>query len=285
MRSIGRAVLSLSTVAALALGSVAAFAPASSGTVAYPTLVGVRYAKHTGFDRVVFDFTGGTPSSWTTAYGTLVGEGTGTPIPVAGEATLVLRMEFARAHDDSGAATYPITKTLDPNLPALRQVKFGGDYEGYVTAGLGLRDRVAYKVFALSGPPRLVVDVTHPAPFRTTAASKAGTLSNVTVSGVRSGRHYGYDRLVFDVRGTALPAYAVRYSGDTSVLVVRLSGPGTARYLGATPVWIGLPGLRSARLVSSTGGALVFRVGTAQRHGFRVSLLRSPTRLVVDVKH
>lgn len=282
MRSIRRTVLILLTALGLSLGSVSV--PASAAP-AYPTLTGVRYARQAGFDRVVFDFAGANPS-WTARFGTLVGEGTGDPIPVAGAVDLVVRFNPARAHDDSGKATYPIRNTLDPNLPAVRQIRFGGDFEGYVSVGLGLRDVVAYKVYALTSPYRVVVDVRHPKPFRTSDVSASGTLSNIRVDRVRAARQAaGYDRVVWDLRGTAKPSYVVRYSGDTSLLLVKLTGPGTASYYGTTPMNVGLPGVRRITLGSKSGGTMIFRMSTAARHGFRVSFLTSPSRLVVDVKH
>ena len=46
-------------------------------------------------------------------------------------------------------------------MPALRQVRFGGEYEAHIAAGLGLAHRVGFRAFALSNPPRVVVDVAH----------------------------------------------------------------------------------------------------------------------------
>lgn len=282
MRGLRRTFLLLVTTLGLAAGSVAVTVPAS-GTTSYPTLTDVRYAQHSGFDRVVFDFIGETPS-WTAAYGTLRGEGTGDPIPVAGAVDLVVRFNPARAHDNDGRPTYPIQNTLDPNLPAVRQIKFGGDYEGYVTVGLGLRDRLAYKIYTLTN--RVVIDITHPVPFRTASLSGSGTASNVNVTGVRTAKHVaGYDRVVFDVKGTAAPAFVVRYSGDTSLLLVKIYGPGTATYGGTSPMNPGLPAVKRITLGSNSGGALIFRISTDARRGFRVIRLTSPTRLVVDVRH
>jgi hypothetical protein len=45
-----------------------------------------------------------------------------------------------------------------------RQVAYGGSYEGYTTIGLGVRARLPFRVFVLSGPgtgARLVIDVAH----------------------------------------------------------------------------------------------------------------------------
>lgn len=259
-----RTVRTLSIILGVSLAGVSGFAAPAVSTVSTPTLVNVRYAQHTGFDRVVFDWKNGLPSV-SAAYGTLRGEGTGDVIPLTGAADLVLRFTNARAHTDDGRPTYRMTTVLDPGLPTLKQVKFGGDYEGYVSAGLGLRDFVSYKVFTLLSPPRVVVDVAHSA--------------NVVVDRVRTGRHTGFDRMVFDVRGTTVPGFSVAYVPGTTTLAVRFAS--TTRYLGASPIWVGYPGLRSVRLYAPG----TFHARTAVNHGFKVSVLRDPVRLVVDVRH
>jgi hypothetical protein len=124
-------------------------------------LVNVRTGRHHAYDRIVFDFAGGTPD-FRVGYGTLVGGGTGDPIPLAGSATLVVAFTPAFAHDiATGAVTYDIRRVLDPNLPTLLQVKFGEDFEGHVTAGLGLAGRVGFRVLQLHAPDRIAVDVAH----------------------------------------------------------------------------------------------------------------------------
>jgi len=278
-----RTVRTLSIIAGLAItGALSAVSPAAATTTA--TLVDVRYARHAGFDRLVFEFQGGAGMSWSRQYGTLTSPGSGERIPVEGEATLVVRIDDARAHDGNYEPTYRL-RTLDPRLPALRQVKWGGDYEGTLTVGLGLMDRVAIKDYALFSPQRLVFDITHPKPFGTATVSTSGTASNVTGSGIRAGKHYHYDRAVFDVKGTAKPAVTVRYSGDTSLLLVKLSGPGTAHFTGTSPISPNLPGVKRVRLAYLSGGTMIFRIATAYRHGFRVQVLTSPVRVVVDVRH
>ena len=249
----------------------------------YPTLQDVRWAAQDGYDRTVFEFSGGTPG-YRVGYGTLRGLGSGETIPLAGAADLVVDFEFARAHDGNYRSTYPL-RTRDPLLRTLRQIKWGGDYEGYVRAGLGLREIVAFRVFTLGSPARVVVDVAHNSAFRTSGTTKSGTATNATVEEVRAARHPGWDRLVFDLAGSAVPGAVVRYSGDTSLLLVKVSGTSAASYGGPSPISFGLPAVRTVRLGADTGNAVIFRVATARRAGYRLTVLTSPPRLVVDVKH
>jgi len=165
-------VLTLAATVGLAL--TATTASASSTDLPPPTntatvigtgtggqLINVRTGRHATYDRTVFDFTGGTPG-YRVEYGTLIHQARGDNVPLAGAAALVIVFHWATAHDiNTGAPTYDMGRTLDPKLPTLRQIKFGGDFEGYVSAGLGLTGRVGFRVFQLHSPDRVVVDVAH----------------------------------------------------------------------------------------------------------------------------
>jgi hypothetical protein len=145
------------------LGAPTNTAPITAGPsgTGLPLLVNVRYGRHDAYDRTVFDFTGGLPG-YRVEYGTLYTEGKGDPVPIAGVATLAIHFHPAYAHNPStGASTYNLGQTLNPNLPTLRQIRFGGEFEGYVAAGLGLNKRAGFRVFTLTGPDRVVVDVAH----------------------------------------------------------------------------------------------------------------------------
>ena len=68
-------------------------------------------------------------------------------------------MRDARAHTQAGSVLFPSVKT--PLCPNLRQVKLAGDFEGVVSFGLGLRRKTGFRVFRLTGPTRIVIDVAH----------------------------------------------------------------------------------------------------------------------------
>ncbi len=85
----------------------------------------------------------------------------GRPVPLRGRAVLRVVLHGGQAGDRSGASTVHTPSTLTPEFPTLRQVRPAGDFEGVVTYGLGLRDRVGFRLFGLSNPTRVVVDVAH----------------------------------------------------------------------------------------------------------------------------
>ena len=68
-------------------------------------------------------------------------------------------LQIARAHTPRGTALLP--RTLTPLCPNLRQVKLAGDFEGYVSFGLGLQRRAGFRLWQTTSPDRIVIDVAH----------------------------------------------------------------------------------------------------------------------------
>lgn len=123
-----------------------------------PTLIGIRAASHPGYDRVVFDFVGGIPAEHGGAYvNQLIADGSGLPVPIAGRAILRMRFHVAAAHNEAGQPTAAAKVAFA--LPNVMQLVEAGDYEGYVTYGTGLLSRQPFRVFTLTGPDRVVVDI------------------------------------------------------------------------------------------------------------------------------
>ncbi|MFC7451435.1 AMIN-like domain-containing (lipo)protein [Rhodococcus daqingensis] len=138
-------------------------------------------------------------------------------------------------------------------------------------------------------------------PHRADASDDA----HLTVAGLRVGAHDGYDRVVYELGGTGVPGWSVRYvdlavqegSGDVipiageTILEVLITGSGypfdtgVHEYDGPNP----LPG-EDTELVTEARISGVFE-GTTQSfiglesggHPFSVSTLSDPTRLVVDI--
>jgi hypothetical protein len=150
----------------VAVGGTTAPAVAAQQT---STLVAIRAAHHPDHDRVVFEFTGPVPAQRDVGYvPELIGDPSGLPVPVAGDAVLQVRMAPARGHDDNGNVTYGPTRRTYP-LPNVIQVVNSGDFEGVLTFGVGLAQRSAITVFTLTSPSRVVIDIA--TPFRTVPAN------------------------------------------------------------------------------------------------------------------
>jgi hypothetical protein len=106
-----------------------------------PMLVEVRAGDHPDEDytRVTFAFRGGTPSYEVGYVRSVPAEGTGDPLPLPGNAFVRIRFTPAQAHDEQGRPTLAVALRTPLDFPTLRGYGFGGDFEGHLTFGLGLR--------------------------------------------------------------------------------------------------------------------------------------------------
>jgi hypothetical protein len=142
--------------------------PRLHGDLSPAALVNVRTGQHDCYDRVVFDFQG-PATGYDVAYADHVySQGKGDQLNVAGGAQLRVVL-LANAYDvQTGAVTYPhgvgdhvadVTR-----YQTLRDVVYGGTFEGYTTLGVGVRARLPFRVLTVAGPgtsSRIVIDVAH----------------------------------------------------------------------------------------------------------------------------
>ncbi|OHV20492.1 hypothetical protein BBK14_27820 [Parafrankia soli] len=126
------------------------------------TVVAVRGAHNVAggleFDRLVIEFRDRVPGYDVRYVADVRSPGEGAVVPLRGQAFLELVLFPAAAHDDAGTSTLTTPRT-GGGLPALVQYRLTGDYEGYVHFGLGVDDRVGFRVLELSDPARLVIDL------------------------------------------------------------------------------------------------------------------------------
>ncbi|ANS77497.1 hypothetical protein SGUI_0101 [Serinicoccus hydrothermalis] len=125
----------------------------------------LRAGRHEGFDRVVVDLTG-TPAStgpgWVASYeGSPTRAGSGAPAGVAGDSVLQLVLG-GMAYPEPGDPVYDAgdygldTHSLGAVVEVIRTTPFEGQLQVFV--GMTGEPR-AYRVFTLSDPLRLVVDI------------------------------------------------------------------------------------------------------------------------------
>ncbi|NRQ31893.1 GerMN domain-containing protein [Nonomuraea sp. NN258] len=148
-----------------ATGLPAVPAQATRQASATPTLVDVRAAHQPGLDRLVFEFRGRLPATHDVRYvPRLFADGSGHRVHVVGGALLQVRFDGADGHDLRGDVTYgPQRRTYA--LPGVIQVVNTGDFEATLTFGVGLARRVPVKVYTLTRPSRVVIDLA--TPYRT----------------------------------------------------------------------------------------------------------------------
>ncbi len=125
-------------------------------------LTNITSGRHDTFDRIVLVFAGSAPECSASYTHQIVADGSGRPISLNGNAFLQVTLRGAAAHDDGGKPTYNGPGMIDtPELENVTAVTLAGDFEGYVTIGLGMKMKTHYEIFALSGPTRVVIDVGH----------------------------------------------------------------------------------------------------------------------------
>jgi hypothetical protein len=167
------ALAGLAPVAANAATSSAAAAPycgitwgslaKSASPLSQAPLTNIRAGRHACFDRLVFDVRGGNINGYRVNYvGTMRSQGSGHVVPLRGGAKLSITVNVP-ANDLAGRSTYRFANGAElvnvRGYRTFRQVAWAGSFEGYTSAGLGVRARLPFRVFKL--PHRLVVDVAH----------------------------------------------------------------------------------------------------------------------------
>jgi len=126
-------------------------------------LTAVRTGKHGGYDRVVFQFSGGVPAVRAERVTTVYDDPRGTPVPLAGKSRLHVVFRGASAFCPRPAhRTWAGPQVLRPRYSQLLVVKAAGDFEGYLSFGIGLTARGGYRVFSLTAPDRVVIDFSRP---------------------------------------------------------------------------------------------------------------------------
>jgi hypothetical protein len=134
---------------------------ACAGPASY--LTAVRTGKHGGYDRVVFQFSGGLPAVTTERVATVYADPRGTPVSLAGKSRLHVVFRGASANCPQPAhRTWTGPSLLTPRYPQLLMIRAAGDFEGYLSFGIGLAARGGYHISSLVGPDRVVIDFTYP---------------------------------------------------------------------------------------------------------------------------
>ena len=129
------------------------------------TVTQVRVAHHDGYDRVVFELAGevaGEPG-WRVEYvEDPRQQGSGNPVDVEGEAALGVTITGAGYPFDTGQEEVSEAPALPSELAVVTDLELGAVYEGHYEAFIGTAARAPFRVFRLSDPARVVVDVQTP---------------------------------------------------------------------------------------------------------------------------
>jgi hypothetical protein len=127
----------------------------------YGFLTAIHLGEHASYDRIVFQFTSDIPGYKVSYVPQVYYDAKGTRVSLAGRAYLRVVFNDGSEFLLTGKRSYHGPDTLSPYFPALRQVKLAGDFEGYLSFGTGLSKRTGFRVFTLTHPDRVVIDVAH----------------------------------------------------------------------------------------------------------------------------
>ena len=124
------------------------------------TVTGVRVGAHDGHDRVVLDVSGeGTPG-WDVRYvDAATAEGTGDPVDLAGPAYLRVVLTGTTYPYESGVEERARGAVDTPGTTAVTGVFYDGTFEGQSLAYVGTQAERPFRVYALSNPTRVVIEV------------------------------------------------------------------------------------------------------------------------------
>ncbi|NLI19475.1 MAG: hypothetical protein GX427_11800 [Actinomycetales bacterium] len=122
--------------------------------------VGVRVGVHAGYERVVFDFEGSGTPGWRVQYvDTAIGDPSGLEIDVDGDATLEVVATGVRIPEESEYDRV-LTGTVDAEgLDEVEEIVTNSIFEGHLQAFIGVDDQRPFRVFTLTNPSRLVIDL------------------------------------------------------------------------------------------------------------------------------
>ncbi len=143
--------------------------PKSGGSLSTAPLITSRTGQQVCYDRLVFEFNG-PANGYRVSYASEVyTEGAGAPMSshTAGGALIGVTL-LDPTNDQTGHITYahPVFAHVAnvSGYQTLRDVVYGGSFEGYTTFAVGTRARLPFRVFVLAGPgthSRIVIDVAH----------------------------------------------------------------------------------------------------------------------------
>jgi hypothetical protein len=122
-------------------------------------LFNVAAACHDTFDRFVIRARFATPGYDVRYVPRIFADPSGRPVSLLGAKRIRARFSLAAGHDSRGRNL--LASTLTPGCPNLLQVKKAGDFEGVVSFGLGIERMTGFRVFRLTNPTRVVIDVAH----------------------------------------------------------------------------------------------------------------------------
>ena len=120
----------------------------------------IRLGRHDGFDRVVFEVGGSGTPGWDVRYvDQATSQGSGDAVEVGGDAVLQVTLTGMGYPYDTGVEEYSGGTLTSAGTEVVREVVWDATYEGTSIAFIGTAGELPFRVYALEGPARVVVEV------------------------------------------------------------------------------------------------------------------------------
>lgn len=208
--------------------------------------------------------------------------------------TLLICGLFLTACTNSDPAGSDSNKTINDNSPATNGENTVEGSDGSKITNTSDENNESYAPPVFNGT--------------TKKTSKRNNLeSSAVLADVRTGKHKGFDRVVFEFKGSDMPGYYIEYIGEpitqcgsgTKVdltgnggLEIRFS-PAQAHTDSGTPTIFFSDNeqnpsytiIKKLRSTCDFEGNVTWVVGVSKANKYRVLTLENPTRLAVDIEH
>ena len=124
------------------------------------TVTAIRAARHDGFDRVVLELSGSGTPGWQVEYVPVPSDpGTGSVVDVPGQAFLQVSLQGTAYPYESGAEEVGRGPVATSDAQTVQGLVYGATFEGTSVTWIGTSGQVPFRVYALTGPSRVVVEV------------------------------------------------------------------------------------------------------------------------------
>jgi hypothetical protein len=123
----------------------------------------IRVGTHDGYDRIVFEYDGGTPDlNIDLARPPYVQDPSGLPLTVAGSPVYQITLGGATKYDmETGEQPYQGPTDFEPGFAQIVQFVERGDFEATHSWYLGVNGGDCLRAFVLTDPSRIVIDIQH----------------------------------------------------------------------------------------------------------------------------
>ena len=124
------------------------------------TVTAVRVARQEDHDRVVFELSGSGTPGWQVEYvDTPAAQGSGDAVDVPGSAALQVTLQGVSYPYETGATEVAHGPVTASGTEQVTGVVYDGTFEGTSVAWIGTDVTAPFRVYSLTGPSRVVVEV------------------------------------------------------------------------------------------------------------------------------